>query len=45
MDNLVKKKANWHFQSQNEKKKKALHVDKAIFCMKRKIRQLQDEIY
>ncbi len=27
------------------KKEKALQIDKAIFCMKRKIKQLQNEIY
>src|SRR6185295_3046602 len=45
MDDLISKKDKLASSISKRKKKKALRVDKAIFRMQRKIRQLQDEIH
>ena len=45
MDNLISKKDKLASSTSKQKKKKALHVDKTIFCMQKKIKQLQNEIY
>ena len=45
MNDLISKKDKLASSTSKQKKKKALHVDKAIFRMQRKIKQLQNEIH
>ena len=45
MDNLISKKDKLASSTSKRKKKKALCVDKAIFHMRKKIKQLQNEIH
>ena len=45
MDDLISKKDRLANSTSKRKKKKALRVDKAIFRMRKKIRQLQNEIH
>jgi len=45
MDDLISKKDRLANSTSKQKKKKALRVDKAIFFMQKKIRQLQNEIH